>query len=100
MEKQTFSLDGTTVTGYCIPIGPVNLVFAETPRGLVGCGAVDVVALEKFSIPAAKVRPRDADSIRNIDDLLTGTIAVVNTFARDLGVKTDMTGKEALRLLI
>lgn len=100
MEKETFSLDGKEVTGYTIPIGPVNLVFAETARGLVGCGAVDVLALEKFSIPAAKVRPQNADSIRNIDDLLSGSVAVVNICARDLGIKTGMTGKQALQILI
>lgn len=99
MEEQNFSLDEKEVTGYCIPIGPVNLVFATTKNGLVGCGAVDVIALEKFSIPAAKVRPADADSIRTIEDLLSGIIVVSNRFAEESGVQPGMTGREALALL-
>ena len=100
MEEQKFSLDGTEVTGHIIPIGQVNLVFAQTKRGLVGCGAIDVIALEKFNIPAVKVRPTTADSVRNIDDLLKGIVVVVNSFAKEAGISPDMTGEEALRQLI
>lgn len=99
MEQQIIFVDDREVTGYCIPIGPVNLVFAQTENGLVGCGAVDVIALEKFSIPAAKVRPTDADSIRTIEDLLSGIIIVSNRFAEERGVLPGMTGRDALKLL-
>ena len=100
MEERKFFLDGTEITGYIIPIGPVNLVFAQTARGLVGCGAVDVIALEKFRIPAVKVRPSSGDSIRTIDDLLKGIVVVVNSFAKEAGVAQDMTGEEALKRLL
>lgn len=65
-------------------------------RGIVGCGAIDVIALEKFGIPAVKVRPVDGDSIRNIDDLLEGEVTIVNAFARDAGVFQKMNGEEAI----
>lgn len=93
-------LDGKEITGYIIPIGDVNLVFARTMRGLVGCGAIDVIALEKFKIPAAKVRPTAGDSIKNIDDLLSGVVTIANTFARDAGVLQKMSGEQALKILI
>ena len=98
--EQKYSLDSSEISGYVIPIGPVNLVFAQTAHGLVGCGAIDVIALEKFKMPAAKVRPTTSDSIRNIDDLLKGTIVVINSFAKESGIKPGMTGEEALRILI
>jgi len=100
MEEQKFYLDGEEIVGYVIPIGPVNLVFAQTSQGLVGCGAIDVIALEKFAIPAVKVRPTTADSVRNIDDLLKGTVALVNTYAKEAGITPDMTGEDALRHLL
>lgn len=99
MEQQKFSVDEREVTGYCIPIGPVNLVFAQTKNGLVGCGAVDVIALEKFSIPAAKVRPADGDSIRTFEDLFSGIIVISNRFAEERGVQPGLTGRDALKLL-
>jgi len=89
-------LNGKEIFGYIIPIGEVNLVFARTMRGIVGCGAIDVIALEKFGIPAVKVRPVDGDSIRNIDDLLEGEVTIVNAFARDAGVFQKMNGEEAI----
>jgi uncharacterized protein YunC (DUF1805 family) len=100
MEEVKFSLKGHEITGYVIPIGDVNLVFALTSQGLVGCGAIDVIALEKFKIPAVKVRPSSGDSIRNIDDLLNGKVAVINTFAQKSGVMQDMSGEEALKTLM
>ena len=100
MEEKKFSLDGKEVTGYIIPIGPVNLVFAQTNKGLVGCGAIDVIALEKFKIPAVKVRPTTADSVRNIDDLLTGVVALANSFAKEAGIVQDISGEEALKKLL
>ncbi len=100
MEKRVFELEGHEITGYVIPIGSVNLVFAHTSKGVVGCGAIDAVALEKFAIPAVKIRPVTADSIRSIDDLLTGMVAVINSYAQQAGVVPEMNGKQALVTLI
>ena len=99
MEEQKFSLGEKEITGYIIPIGKVNLVFAETSNGVVGCGALDVIALEKFGIPAAKVRSVSSDSVRNIEDLLSGMVILANRYAKDAGINQDMTGKEALECL-
>ena len=57
MKQETIQIGGKTAQGYEIPIGPVNLVFACTRVGLVGCGAIDVAALDRFNYPAARVRP-------------------------------------------
>ncbi|MEA2035811.1 MAG: YunC family protein [Euryarchaeota archaeon] len=86
--------------GYVIPIGPVNLVFVKTDTGMAGCGAFDVLALEKFGYPAAKVKATSGTtSITDIDDLLSGEIVVANGPAKKLGVLLGMSGREALELL-
>lgn len=100
MEGQKFSLDGKEVVGYVIPVGPVNLVIAQTSRGLVGCKSIDVIDLETFAVPAANVRSATAGSINSIDDLLKGRVDLVNTYAKEAGITQDMTGEDALRHLL
>ncbi len=96
MAAESFTLGGKTYEGHVIPIGPVNLVFARAENGLVGCGAIDVIALEKFQIAAAKVRPVSTPSVSTIDELLTGEIVAVNQFAQKTGITIGMSGKDAL----
>jgi uncharacterized protein YunC (DUF1805 family) len=85
--------------GYVIPLGPANLVVVVAKRGMVGCGAFDVEALEKFGYPAARVKPTRDSSIATLEDLLLGEIKDANAAAAKLGVKVGMSGKEALDLL-
>ncbi|MDK2973770.1 MAG: hypothetical protein PWP08_141 [Methanofollis sp.] len=99
METLRVPLRKKEAEGFVIPLGPANLVLAKTDLGLVGCGAVDVAALEKFGYPAAKVRPADGPSIRDVDDLLAGTVVAANGPASKRGIVPGMTGKEALELL-
>jgi uncharacterized protein YunC (DUF1805 family) len=85
--------------GYVISLGPVSLVNVVTDVGMVGCGAFDVVALDKFGYPAAKVRPAKSGSIATIEDLLQGIVREVNPAAAKLGLKVGITGREALDLM-
>ncbi len=96
MTSEPFTLNGKKFEGYVIPIGPVSLVFASAEHGLVGCGAIDVIALEKFQIPAAKVRPVSTPSVSSIAELLSGEIVVVNQYAQAAGITLGMSGKDAL----
>jgi uncharacterized protein YunC (DUF1805 family) len=66
---------------------------------MVGCGAIDVMALDRFSYPAARVKPSQGTSIGTLDDLLAGIIKDANESAGKLGIKVGMTGREALDLL-
>jgi uncharacterized protein YunC (DUF1805 family) len=99
MTIETRAFPDLGAEGFVIPLGPANLVFAKTATGLVGCGAFDVKALEKFNYPAAKVRPAHGPSISGIDDLLAGVIAEANRSAIERGITTGMSGKEALERL-
>jgi len=85
--------------GFIIPLGPANLVAIKTDAGMVGCGAFDVAALDSFSYPAAKVRPSLGPSIVDTDDTLKGIVKEVNRSALGRGIKTGMTGRQALELL-
>jgi len=99
MTAEPFVLNGKTFEGHVIPIGSVNLVFARAEKGLVGCGALDVIALEKFQIPAAKVRPVGSSSVSSISELLTGEIVAVNQYAQISGITIGMSGRDALTRL-
>jgi len=99
MQQIHVKLNGRTAKGFIIPLGPANLVAVRTDMGLVGCGAFDVAALDKFSYPAAKVRPSLGPSIVDTDDILNGIVSEANRSAISRGIKTGMTGREALELL-
>lgn len=99
MIQEKVPYKGGEADGYVIPLGPANLVAVVAKRGMVGCGAFDVVALDKFSYPAARVKPTRSDSIANVEDLLAGEIKDANAAAAKLGVEVGMSGKEALDLL-
>lgn len=99
MEQKKIRLAKKEAEGFVIPLGPANLVAVKTDVGLVGCGAFDVAALDSFSYPAAKVRPAVGPSITDTDDILKGIVKEANRSAMSRGIKTGMTGKQALDLL-
>ena len=93
------AVDGRTVDVVVQPIGPVNLVYARTERGILACGAIDPAALEKFGIAAARVKPTTGSSIGNLDDLIAGEVREANKPAQALGIQPGMTGRAALAKL-
>ena len=99
MDYEIVELAGKQARGYVIPLGPVNLVLVVTDKGMVGCGAFDVMALNSFGYPAARVRPSEGSSISSIEDLLEGIVKEANPAAEKLGVRMGMSGREALDLL-
>ena len=99
MQEEQITLKDGVARGFVIPLGPVNLVGAVAPRGIVGCGAIDVQALEKFGYPAARVKPTRGDSIASIGDLLAGEVKEVNPSAAKSGITVGSSGRQALDLL-
>ena len=99
MEQVKVQLTRKIADGYIIPLGPANLVAVVTDAGMVGCGAFDVAALDSFSYPAAKVRPAIGPSIVDADDILKGIVKEANRSALGRGIRTGMTGRQALELL-
>lgn len=99
MEKMDVQLTRKVAEGFVIPLGPANLVGVKTDVGLVGCGAFDVAALDSFSYPAVKVRPSIGPSIVDVNDILKGIVKEANRSAIGRGIRTGMTGRQALELL-
>ncbi len=100
MHTTAVHLSHKNAEGFVIPLGPANLVAVKTDTGLVGCGAFDVAALDSFSYPAAKVRPVIGPSIVTVEDILTGIVKEANRSAIGRGIRTGMTGRQALELLL
>jgi uncharacterized protein YunC (DUF1805 family) len=96
MQQEKIHLRNSDGVGYVIPLGLVSLVWVIAANGMVGCGAFDVEALQKFGYPAARVRPVRGTSIGTLDDLLAGEIKDANPAAAQFGVSIGMKGKEAL----
>jgi uncharacterized protein YunC (DUF1805 family) len=96
MCDQKVDIGGKPARGFVYNLGPVNLVAVVTDAGMVGCGAFDVAALEKFGYPAARVRPSAGPSVTSIPELLEGIVKDANAPAQARGVKLGMTGREAL----
>ncbi len=82
--------------GYTIPLGPFNLVAVATDNGILCCGAFDVMAMDKYNYPAARVRSATGDPIVTTNDLMAGIVKDANAAATQLGINIGMSGKEAL----
>ena len=96
MHHEKVQLTNKQADAYVIPLGPVNLVTVVTDRGMVGCGAFDVIALDRFAYPAARVKSAQGGAIATIEDLLSGVVNDVNAAAIKCGVAVGMSGREAL----
>ena len=99
MVSQKVQLTSKQADGYSIPLGPVNLVFVVTDVGMVSCGAFDVMALDAFHYPAARVKSITGNPIATIDDLLVGIVKDANEEAVNRGIHLGMPSREALDLL-
>ena len=99
MHRENVQLTRKVAEGFVIPLGPANLVAVKTDLGMVGCGAFDVAALDSFSYPAVKVRPSIGPSIVDVNDILKGIVKEANRSAIGRGIRTGMTGRQALELL-
>jgi uncharacterized protein YunC (DUF1805 family) len=99
MIHSKIELNKKQADGYVIPIGPLNLVFVVTDKGMVGCGAFDIVALNSFGYPAAKAKSNSGKPITTIEDLLEGTVKEANAEASKLGISIGMSTNKALELL-
>jgi uncharacterized protein YunC (DUF1805 family) len=94
MESKKIKLKNGEATAYCVPCGPFNVIFAETGKGMIACGAFDVIALEKFGFPAVKMK-KDG-GIKTIDGLLAAEAALINAQAREKGIREGLRGRDVL----
>ena len=92
---QTLNIDGHAFRADEIPVmGTTKLLLIQGNRGMLGCGYVSLAAAEKFGHALAIVK-----GVASFDDMLGATVQEVSSAAAALGVKTGMTGREALALM-
>ena len=99
MAIQKIELPSGEAYGYVVELKGVNLVFAVAGGGMLGCGAFNVMVLDKFDYPAATVRSTDGTPIASIGDLLAGEVNAANEAAERIGVRQGLRGREALELM-
>ena len=99
MIHEKVSLTRKMTDAYIIPLGIANIVAVLTDVGMVGCGAFDVAGMDKLDYPAAKVGGKQGGPVVTIADLLEGIVREVNQAGVKRGIRTHMTGREALELL-
>lgn len=67
------------------------LLVIRAPKGFVMCGYLDVSMANRLGDAAVKVR-----GVKTIDDVLNAAAVEVTEAAAGLGIKTGMSGREAL----
>ncbi len=97
MKEIKINVKGKEATACVIEMGPFNLVLIKTAKGMIGCGAFDVKALEKFSYPAVKIKSTDGSPVKDEADFLKGIAVEVNSFAKERGIEVEMPGKNILQ---
>ena len=99
MIHQKIQLKTKKADGYVIPLGALNLVCIITDTGMVGCGAFDIAALDKYGYPCARIKSTSGIPITTIEDLLSNTVVDINDAAARSGITAGLSGREALDLL-
>jgi uncharacterized protein YunC (DUF1805 family) len=95
MQKKEIRIKDKLVIGYEINLPKANLVLVAAEKGFVCCGYLDLETAEKLGDAAAIVR-----GVKTVEDLLVAKIVGSTTAAGILGIKTGMSGKEALELMV
>ena len=91
MQEQRVEIKDLNAVGYVIPLQTCNLVFAIKENSMLACGAIDIHALNKFKVPAAKVT-----GVASVEDLLAGEIKDINEGAKERGLCVGISGREGL----
>lgn len=94
MKNTEIKIGEKTAMGIEIPLNNAVLVMAIGKKGFVMCGYLNIDAAEKMGDCACVVK-----GVKNVDELLAGRVVALTTGAQKLGIKLEMSGKEALEKL-
>ncbi len=72
----------------------------HTDRGVIGCGLYDISIATRFGMAIAIARGTPAHPLFEPEDLLNARLVEVSDAAQQMGITVDMTGKEALLLML
>ena len=91
---QTVKIENQDFAGVEIPTPTANILMIKGQKGFLGCGYFDIETANKLNEAVAIVT-----GVKSYDDMLAAKVIKVSAAAQELGVKLDLTGKEALLLL-
>ena len=99
-ENRTLEFDAGQAVGtsYRWPGGQYCAI--HTHKGLVGCGIYDIRAANEFNLAVAIARGTPANPLCTPEDLFDAKILEVSHATEALGVKTGMTGREAVEQML
>jgi uncharacterized protein YunC (DUF1805 family) len=89
-------IGGKTAVGVRVDLPespPLLLVIGET--GFVMCGFLNMDVAEKLNVTAAMV-----SGVKDFNDVLKAEVRAATSEARKKGIKTGMTGKDAIERLL
>ncbi len=99
-QNRTLEFDGGEAIGstYQWPGGQYCAI--HTSKGLVGCGIYDIRSANEFNLAVAIARGTPAKPLRDPEDLFDAKILEVSQAAEALGVKSGMTGRQAVEKML
>lgn len=94
MLIETIELDNGCASGLSFQMQKVPLIVIRAEKGFVMCGYLDMAAAGAIGDAAAKVK-----GVKTFDEVLQAPVIEVTEQAAHLGIKTGVSGKEALELM-
>lgn len=92
--NNSIEINGAVFNGTALKTPNATLLVIAGNNGLLGCGYLSVATADKLNDALAIVR-----GVGCFDDMLAASVCEVSQAAAALGVKTGMSGKEALMLM-
>ena len=93
MEK--IIIDGVKFIGYRIETENAALLMIKAPHGFLGCGYFNIDIANRLNEHVALV-----SGVKNFDDMQKAKVIAISNAAAQNGIKTNITGREALLLMI
>ena len=92
MISEKLTIDGKTFDAYSVSLDSAPfLLIRAADKSFLACGFLDIAAADSLSACAAKVR-----GVKTFDDMLKAEVVAVTKEAEKRGIRTGMTGKDAL----
>lgn len=91
MIVEKINIKNGTGLGLIFDMNNAPIIVIKANKGFVMCGYLDINAANKLGDAAAKVK-----GVNSFEDVLNAEIIEVSLPAKELGIDTGITGKEAL----
>ncbi len=99
IEIKPIVIKNNTFISISVYLPKTTLLIVTSEKGYIMCGALDVALLNE-KLKDRKVIAARAVGVKTIDELLDSPLESVTTEAKNIGITTGMTGREALLRMI